>query len=388
VRPASYSAESLAATPVDSQDFAWKKGEYTIVPYGTGWLNFAYETSRTTTGAFAFFTQSDDLQGEPSFIVNARATRLGFDIRGPEILEAETSGRIEIDFHGQAETENRSGVLLRHAYGEFRTESSRFVAGQTWDVISPLIPNTVNYGVGWAAGNIGYRRAQARAERFQSLLSGNQLTLQTSINRSIVVDFAGAPDVQGEDAGWPTVMGRAELGTPQPADGEWFAEVGASGHIGQEGVDFRTPPFEDDRRLLSWSVNGDVRFGFERIWGFQGEFFMGDVLGTFLGGINQGIDPVTRKGIRAMGGWGEIWMHLTPQIHCHTGYGIDDPYNDDLGFSAAGRRSLNQFVFANLWYDVTSMFNVGFELSLWKTDYVVLSDGEAVRFETAVRYSF
>jgi hypothetical protein len=162
VTPASPLPVATGPPPFTDEGLAWRKGEYLIVPYGIGWLNTAYETSRTVTGAFVLFVLPGDVQGDPSFIVNARATRLGFDVTGPMILGAETAGRIEFDFHGQAETENRTGVLLRHAYGEFKTPTSRFVAGQTWDVISPLLPTTVNYGVGWAAGNIGYRRAQVR----------------------------------------------------------------------------------------------------------------------------------------------------------------------------------------------------------------------------------
>jgi hypothetical protein len=372
----------------ESSNFAWRKGDYWIVPYGSGWLNLAYETSRTTTGAFALFVQSDDVQGDPSFVVNARATRLGFEVTGPMLLGAETAGRIEFDFHGQAETENRSGVLLRHAYGEFLTPNSRFLAGQTWDVISPLVPRTVNYGVGWAAGNIGYRRAQVRGDRFVEFAQGTRLTLQASINRSIVTDFAGAPDIQGEDAGWPTIMGRLALGTAGSADSPRFAELGISGHIGQEGADFNTPPIEDDRRFLSWSLNADLRVSLSQSWGLQGEFFVGEVLGTLLGGINQGIDPVSREGIRAIGGWCELWFYWTSNVHSHVGYGIDDPNNQDLGFTATGRRTLNQFLFANVWYDVTPLFDIGLEVSAWRTDYLGLADGESLRTEFAVRYSF
>ena len=358
------------------------------MPCGIGWLNVAFESSRTATGAFTLFVQSETLQGEPSFIINARATRLGFDVTGPVILGANTTGKIEFDFTGLAETENRSGVLLRQAYGEFKIDGFRFLAGQTWDVISPLIPNTVNYAVGWAGGNIGYRRAQIRGERFCELPAGHKLTVQASLDRSIVSDFAGAPDIQGEDAGWPTVMGRVALSAPQRAAGQWFAEAGLSGHIGQEGVDFKTTPLTDDSRFLSWSFNADLRFGIDKVWGVQGEFFLGDVLGTFLGGINQGIDPVTRQGIHSIGGWGEFWFYVTPQVHVHTGCGIDDPDNNDLGFAPDGRRSQNQFFFANTWLDITPKFDVGGELSWWKTQFIGLEKGEAVRAEVAFRYNF
>jgi hypothetical protein len=75
------------------------------------------------------------------------------------------------------------------------------------------------------------------------------MTLQASINRTIVSDFAGAPDIEGEDGGWPTVMSRVALGTANEPDEPFFAEFGVSGHIGEEGADFKTPPVEDDRRL-------------------------------------------------------------------------------------------------------------------------------------------
>lgn len=378
-------ADSSAAA---AADVAWRKGDYHIVPYGIGWLNVAFETSRTTTGAFALFAQSDDIQGEPSFIVNARATRLGFDVDGPIILGADTRGHIEFDFHGQAETENRSGVLLRHAYGEFKTESWRVVAGQTWDVISPLIPNTVNYGAGLASGNIGYRRAQVRGERYVRFGDNAKLTLQGSFDRSIVSDFAGAPNIQGEDAGWPTFMGRVAIGSASSANDGFFTEWGVSGHIGQEGVDFQTAPAQDDRRFRSWSLNADVRILTAKRYGFQGEFFVGEVLGTFLGGVNQGIDPVTRLGIHSIGGWGEAWYYVTPEVHTHLGFGIDDPRDSDLGFVPGGRRTRNQALFANVWLDITPMFTIGMELSWWKTGYVGLADGESYRGETVVKYAF
>lgn len=365
-------------------DVAWRKGEYRIVPYGIGWLNMAYDTSRTATGPFVLFVESPDVQGEPSFSINARATRLGLDFTGPVILGAKSGGNVEIDFHGQAVTENRTGTLLRHAYGEFKTDEWRFLGGQTWDVISPLNPNVLNYTVGWAGGNPGYRRAQVRIERFFELSGDGQLTFQSSLNRSIVTDFVDDPLVGGEDAGWPTLEGRVAYTERLPELDSRF-EFGLSGHIGQEGVDFRTAPVQDDARFLSWSFNADLYAPLTDRCGFQGEFFVGEVLGTYLAGINQGIDPVKREGIRSIGGWGEVWWNWTDQLHSHAGFGIDDPDNSDL---SAGRRSLNRFFFTNLIWNVTSMFEVGLEVSQWKTKYVGLSDGDAVRIESVMRYRF
>ena len=70
--------------------------------------------------------------------------------------------------------------LLRHAYAEVKDDDFRLLAGQTWDVISPLFPSMLMYSVGWDAGDIGYRRAQVRGERYLQLLrhlAGDRPTL-------------------------------------------------------------------------------------------------------------------------------------------------------------------------------------------------------------------
>ena len=364
---------------------AWRKGRFTIVPYGIGWLHAAYDTSRTAAGPFVLFVHSEDTQGEPSFSVSARATRLGFKIDGPPIRGGRSGGRIEFDFHGFALTENRTGVLLRHAYGEFFRDGWHILGGQTWDLISPLYPNVLNYTVAWAAGNIGYRRAQVRIERTVQTERGGRWLVQGSLNRTIVSDFVGAPDIQGEDAGWPTLMGRVAYVAPDLYGRGQPAQLGLSGHVAEHGTDFRSPPVEDDRRFLSWSLNVDVRYPLSERCGIQGEFFVGQALGTFLGGINQGIDPVEREPIRAMGGWCELWWYWTDTLHSHCGFGIDDPNDEDLSL---GRRTQNHFYFANVIWNVSPELEVGVELSWWETRYRGLAPGETFRVEAAMRYHF
>lgn len=127
-------------------------------------MNAAYDTARTATVPFVLYVHSDDVEGNPGFNIDARATRLGIDLTGPSFRGAEYAGKVEIDFFGVAATENCPGVLLCHAYGEFRRDGWRLLGGQTWDVITPLVPHVLNYTVGWSAGNIGYRRAQIRVE--------------------------------------------------------------------------------------------------------------------------------------------------------------------------------------------------------------------------------
>jgi len=143
-----------------------------------------------------------------------RRTRLGADVSGPPITwygGATTGGRVEIDFEGSFVIENKAGVLLRHAYWEAKNDDFRVLIGQTSDVISPLYPDTLNYSVGWFGGNIGYRRAQFRLERYFHLSHASRLIVQGSLNQTIVPDFAADPGVRREPSGWPVIEGRVAL---------------------------------------------------------------------------------------------------------------------------------------------------------------------------------
>ncbi len=180
---AAASFDSCVGQPLPSTvgQRAWQKGGFRIVPYGAFWADMIYATERTEPGAFTLFVLSPEQDGEDAFVIDARRTRLGADVSGPKIGalgNAESGGRVEIDFHGNFVTENRANVLLRQAYWEVKNKRFRLLVGQTSDVISPLIPGTLNYSVGWAGGNIGFRRTQFRGERYLAASDRFLLTLQ------------------------------------------------------------------------------------------------------------------------------------------------------------------------------------------------------------------
>ncbi len=363
----------------------WWHGDIHVIPYGIGWWNAAYDSLRTSPGPFTLFSNSPEVEGEDAFHVNVRATRLGMDFTGPDIQAWQMGGKVEIDFYGAALTENRAGLLLRHAYGELRQDGWRLLAGQTNDVISPLAPNTVNYATGLAAGNIGFRSPQLRVEHQTHPAAQWRLTTQASLNRTIIADFVDNAAREGHDAGWPTLMSRVAIAWLPPDDPQRAWELGVSGHVGQVAVDFEAAPVELDRKYPSWSLNADLSLPFTRRFGAQGEFFLGETLSTFLGGINQSVDPVLRDSIGSLGGWGELWWKFHDTWTLHAGYGIDDPWNDRLSI---GRRCRNQMFYANVMWDISTHLRTGLEVSHWTTAFIGLAPGSAWRFEVAVKYAF
>ncbi len=384
----------------EMEKLAWTKGDYKIVPYGSLRGSAAYETERTFPGAYTLFVPSADDEGEDAFIVDTRRTRIGLNVTGPRVPllhGARTGGKLEIDFHGAFVVENKPGVLLRHAYGEVKDDDFRLLAGQTWDVISPLYPHVLNYSVGWGGGNIGYRRAQVRLERYLHFSQMLMFTVEGSINQNIVSDFNKTAGVRPEASAWPLLETRVAATLGRRGKGCSPIEIGASGHFGEQGFDFTATgpaplllPPRDDARVRTWSVNADVRVPITSNLGFQGEFFTGENLSAFLGGIIQGVDLNSRRGIRTTGGWGEIWYDWTPKWHFATGFGIDDPRDNDLRTG----KVYNQFIFANTTYDLLPKLNVGVEVTSWKTLHKDASlpanprPGDSVRFEFAGKYNF
>jgi hypothetical protein len=373
--------------PLYCGDCAWWKGDYKIVPYGSLWGNAAYDSRRTTPGAYTLYVPSTDVEGEDAFVIDTRRTRLGLDVTGPQIYMLHcfnSRARVEIDFHGAFVIENKPGVLLRHAYAELYNDDWKILAGQTWDLISPLYPHKVSYTVGWAGGNIGYRRMQIRVERYLQVTDYVKLTPAFSVNQNIVSDFATATNIDAEATDWPLVQGRLGVTLGPTGSGCDPITFGVSGHVGEQGFDFSAAPVIDDARVRTWSFNMDMRVPVGDRMGFQGEFFTGANLGTFLGGIVQGVDLTRREAIYSTGGWFELWYDWNDRLHSHVGYGLDDPRNGDVTTG----RTYNEFIFANLIVDVTSKLQLGFEVTDWRTHWVGLNPGDAVRLEFSGKYNF
>ncbi len=354
--------------------------------YGKIKADAAFDTSRTNTGNFARWVEHESTNRDDHELnITAKETRLGLRFTGPNVGGAKTSGLLEIDFYGGG-AENKATPMLRHAYMqmEWAKYGLTLLAGQTWDVISPLNPTTLNYSVQWWAGNIGYRRPQIRLTKVCDLGGGTTLKFETALARSIGHNSDFDPGDSGEDSGLPSFQARASLMFPFLAGRK--ATVGTSGHYASEEYD--TDATGRNQKANSWSANLDFDLPIASWLRFKGEMFTGENLDAYLGGIGQGVvianDRLTE--IHGTGGW--LAASLGPWGPWSFNVGYSGEFIDDGDIIDAGARTCNSAIFGNAIYKINSNASVGVEVSRWRTDYKGEDTGDSLRVQTSFIYQF
>jgi len=358
--------------------------------YGMFKLDSSWDSSRMNTGNYADWVSNEASNGNDSeFSMTPKQTRFGLRVFGPPNDEFKTSGVAEIDFYGADSGENKAGILLRHAYLQLDWPKDRFsiLAGQTSDLISPLYPSTINYTVGWWVGNIGYRRPQIRLTKIYSLGKDVDWTVSAALARTISSATTNFTTDTGEDSGRPGVQARTALKFPL-INGK-ATEVGLSAHTAKEEMD--TDTFGHNVHFDSHSLNLDLTQPINNWLTLKGEAFTGKNLGSYLGGIGQGVNTLTNEEIDSHGGWVAASLGPWDKWSFTIGGGVDTADRDDvpsvLAVPASGR-TLNRNVFGNVIYSIDKNAKVGLELSHWRTRYKGPGDADSFRAQMAFMYNF
>jgi len=356
--------------------------------YGYVKANAAYDQNLTSHGDFVMWvnpqTAADD---DAQFNMTHRASRMGFNASSKDLDAVQITGKFEVDLFGNAGTDNKATLLLRHAYFTVSGGSWTILAGQSWDLISPLNPSTLNYSVLWGAGNIQYRRPQISAfYRFETspnseveIAAGAFRTIGNDLTPTFTLAVGEAADGSddGSDAAIPSVQGRLDY----KADFNGTkVRVGASGLYGKLKAETNLGNSEE---YESYVASGHLQITFSQGFGLSGEGFIGSNLGSYFGGI---LNSNRIDGLEAQGGWGSAWFKLHKNVKVTGGYAFDDPLDDDL---LLGQRSRNQAIFGNIQVTPVSFITAGVEVSQWETEYLGVTDPvQNLRVETALKMNF
>jgi hypothetical protein len=340
--------------------------------YGYLKLDGAYDQNLTSHGNFVMWVNPYQYEeNDEQFNMTANQSRFGVSMTGKGYETAKVDGKVEFDLYagvsGGSVAENKPMLQLRHAYFSVQMGGTKLIAGQTWDLVSPLNPSTLNYPVLWGCGNFGYRRPQISLWQTFGAGESTDVTVAGGFFRTIGNDLTptftlaagetsdGSDD--GTDAGIPSFQGRFDV--------KHAFESGSSVRFGLSGL-WGTLKSETNmggyEEYESWVVNGHLMLSFSGGYGISGEVFTGSNLQSYFASI---LNNSTIDGVNSTGGWGSAWLQASKRVKLSAGFGLENVDDDDI----ASGRAKNQSIFGNVKYLLVENVTVGLELSHWDTEY-------------------
>jgi len=384
---------SAQETESEDRNILTKMGSM-LTFYGFLRVDAVYDSDHMNDAQLPRYVLSEDdaTSGSDSWTIYTRLTRLGLDLDGGEVMDGhKLTGKLEFDFYGDSEaSDSRNEPRIRHAYLNLAKDEFSFLAGQTWDLFSPLFPSANPDMLNWDAGNPGDRRPQLRFGYMpgigedSSLLLSAALAMQGAIDSQEDGTNGGLPNgvIDGEDAGVPQVQARAAYGTEILGNSK--SELGAWLAWGKEEADTALASGDDEWTATIYGI--DLVLPLTDELKLRGEFWLGENADDYRGGIGQGINTTTGDEIAAMGYWAELLYAWSKTTDVFAGYSVDDPDDDDL--PTTGGRDKNAVAYAGAQYRVWDPVRLGWEYLFWNTEYTGQDDGTNHRFHLWIAYHF
>jgi uncharacterized coiled-coil protein SlyX len=341
---------------------------------------------------------SQTLRKTGDITVHPRLTRFGVDITPPKLPSGwAATGKLEIDFFNtvidrQAAggplsrdliSNSRAAPRIRLAYAQVSKGDFYLLAGQTWDVISPLFPSYNAEVLMWNAGNTGDRRPQFRVG-YEPKVGKGKFSIVGEIGASGAVDgqdLDGDGFRDGEASAKPT--GQLRVGYSGPLNGQTWS-VGVWGHGASQQLNRSLIAGRDE--FTSSLVGMDLTIPILKNLTFRGEAWKGRGLSDVRGGIGQSINTTTGQVIGAAGGWAELSLRINSHYTVSGGKTLDNPYASDI--SAANGRVRNGAYYITNRFTVERGLAFGFDYGRWQTRYKALPTGNNNRFNLFVQQSF
>jgi hypothetical protein len=329
-------------------------------------VNLCYNGGSLFPGSFAYYA-APQVVSHDQFFVSPANTVVGFKLSGLTFGSAVITGAMDVNLRSPQPLVTPNSLLPQFydVHLQVDLEHWRIIVGQYFDVILPILPDTINsYPAGYLPGALGYVAPAVRLDsrfpigqsfQFVAQAAASRPTPTFQISDELLGRQAGAPDGQGRVA---LALGRSEKPWERPF------ELGISGHFG--GRRATVISTIQDVTYSTWSLAGDLRLLLHTGTLIKGRIFMGQALGEFAAGIFQTINNDTLVPIRAWGFWLQAQQRISDRWRVTLGYGRDNANDADL---SDGDRRFNEEGFGNLLWEATRTIGFGAEGSRWRTGY-------------------
>jgi transglutaminase-like putative cysteine protease len=349
----------------------------TITVYGQLRTDLIYDTqSPNANNQSPFWINSPDTTGGETdrFTLHPRLTRVGLNYTAPgETMPGWTvTGQVELDFQGGG-SESRQTPRARHLYLKIANESGSWLFGQTWDLVSPLIPSPNDDSLMWNAGNLGDRRPQIR---YTGGSGGKELAVALGLTGAIDAKDLDADGVRdGEDSGLPNLQARFGWRGMNAAVGVW----------GLQGWEKTATAVGGETSFTASALGADFSVTLGGGADVKGELWTGRNLSDFRGGVGQGVNTTTGEEVQSSGGWLEVGFSPSTTHRLALGYTVDDPRDSDI---AAGGRTKNSAFYVHNKWNIGNNLEVGLNVLFWSTEFAGAATGRDTRFNLFVARKF
>lgn len=369
-------AVAVPAKPVEGD--VWTK--YNMHLYGRVKVDVNYDTAQFEKyNDFVGAVKAGSSYTNDSTNFNPRDTRFGFEASHTD-GDWTGLGRFEIDFYGSnAPDEGGNNLLPRMRLGYVKLVynpcHTSLLVGQDWIPVAQLNPNTVDFGILTAAGNLWWRVPQVT---FRKEVGDFELLASAMKHRR--TDTA-------EENRMPWVLGRMA----------YTGGLLGKGHSVALGGGYRSESIEKtggaNHRIERYLLAAELKL--ERgPWSLRAEPWIGQGIGDEFLRYDLSVNSHSSgtadpEAIWAIGGFVDLTYAVNPKLSFTVGYGVDDPKDEDLtGISLNDRQfTKNSQVFANTWYQFTRAIKVGAEWIHLKTErFSETNSGN--RFTVSTWYEF
>ena len=341
-----------------------KANDFEVTPYGYFKFDAIYDSARTAFGDAAVYAVPKSLSGggDEDLTFSARETRLGFNVKAPDNRNVKVTGRLETDFYGDLANQDSYQFRLRLAYIDAAWGDGWSVRlGQDWDAYTSFHPKMLDAGILAGVGHLYGRRPQARLTKVTALSDTTRITFKTAVENGYKNDVDADGQQDSNASGIPQVVAQAALETRLLTQRDSLFSV--AGLYGEEKTRKEPNPDSYSSEMILFAAQLPLAEPFT----LQGSLWSGQNLDAYYAGVLQGINLAQGNAVASTGGWLEGVYDINSRLAVALGYGFEDPDDGDLSLATA--RTLNQRLFATLFYKVTSGFMVGCEYSAIRTDF-------------------